>query len=164
MLRVDGVRFRLVEGSAVAAEVFLAETNTRHTAVRVGVFVAPAERREIESVLRRAGFRRSEPVGDITLIRLAARRGQRAVHVLREGDGAVPSGDGHARLHPGDPAAARARIARLSTAWLDLAAVYCRSRYATRPGYDVTESFEVQLIEEPAARRSQGLMQADRVR
>jgi hypothetical protein len=153
LLEAHGLAHRIVEGSAVAAEVFLAESNTLHTAVRVGVLVGAGDLPLVERSLRRAGFRPGDPVGDSTLLRLASRNGRRAVHVLLEGGGLDGREPAAKSRHPADPAAARARAARLRTAWLDLAAVYRRVHYETRPDHDVTESFEVQLIDLPARAR-----------
>ena len=45
------------------------------------------------------------------------------------------------------------RAIRLGSAWLDVATAFRRIRHATTDEQDVTESFEVQLIERPPDRR-----------
>ena len=146
MLADGGFPARIVEGSAVAAEVFLSNTNTLHTAVRVAIFVVPDDEPGVMRTLRKHDFKPCEPSGDRRLLRMAAESGRRAVHVLFDGDPSRESSD-DSDLHPGDPAAARARAVRLGTAWLDLIAVCRRVRHDASDGHETTESFEVQLIE-----------------
>ncbi|MCP3905064.1 MAG: hypothetical protein GY715_15680 [Planctomycetes bacterium] len=138
----DGLRYTVVEGSAVAAEVFLAETNTLHTAVRVAVRVTGDGLDPIDRALRRAGFDRAKPMGDGTLLRLAGRNGRRAIHVLFDGDGHGASGHDH----PGSAAAARARLRLLNGAMVDVTTAYRRAVHDSSPEHDVTESFAVQVV------------------
>lgn len=145
---------RIVEGSAVAAEVFLADTNTLHTAVRAAVYVTPERRPATGRMLRDAGFERTEPTGDTTLLRMAARGGRRPIHVLFDGsdgdavnDAASDIPGEHPGAHPGTPEARRARMLRIGSAWLALAEAWRRDLHASEETHDVTESFEVQLIE-----------------
>ncbi|MHC4992106.1 MAG: hypothetical protein ACYTGC_14135 [Planctomycetota bacterium] len=157
ILDADGVKGGIVDGSAVAAEVYLAETNTLHTAIRVAVFVAAPDRRDLERALQRAGFDRSEPSGDVHLLRLAGRGGRRAVHVLFEPDAAA---DGEP-AHPASVEGSRARARRLASAWIEPAATFIRAHLDADETHDISESFEIQLIEQPAAVRD-GVLPRDR--
>jgi hypothetical protein len=148
LLSAKGLPCRIVDGSAAAAEVYLSDTNTLHTAVRVAMHIDAGEQPDLARALAAVGFAACEPAGDMTLLRLAATRGRRAIHVLIEGDGRIKDGD----QHPADPAAVRARTARLASAMLPLAASFRRVRDITGEEHDVTESFEVHLIEAPGAR------------
>jgi hypothetical protein len=72
--------------------------------------------------------------------------------VLVEGD-EIDTADGGPSTHPGDPGAARARAARIGSAWLPLAGSFRRVRDGATDEHDVTESFEVHLIERPVEAR-----------
>ncbi|NNM24582.1 MAG: hypothetical protein HKO59_01130 [Phycisphaerales bacterium] len=151
LLDARDVPCRIVEGSAAAAEVYLSDTNTLHTAVRVAMYAEPRARDAIDAALQSASFRVADPAGDMTLLRLAAARGRRAIHVLVDGDTPEPAGR---PIHPGDEQATRMRAERIGSAWLPLAATYRRVRDAPGAERDVTESFEVHVIEHaPTAER-----------
>ncbi|MHC4991026.1 MAG: hypothetical protein ACYTJ0_11230 [Planctomycetota bacterium] len=148
ILAADGLRAAIVDGSAVAVELYVEDTNTRCTEVRVAVFVAPGDRRPVERVLARAGFEATAPTADATLLRLAGRRGRRAIHVLF--DAAHGSSRRSAARAPSSAEAASARAARLATAWLEPAATFRRVGRGVAAAHDIMESFEVQLIERRA--------------
>lgn len=136
----------VVDGSAVAVELRLSEADTRCYAIRVAVFVAPRARRDVELTLLRAGFRVTTPSSDGPLLRLARRHGRRPVHVLFDAAG-QRSDD----VHPSAPEAARARSARMASAWLEPVSTFCRTCHDAEDAREITESFEVQLIERVSA-------------
>lgn len=140
ILGAGDVDARVIDGSAVAVEVCLADTNTAHTAVRVGVLVAPADRPAVERLLAREGFRSAAPAGDATLLRLGGRGIRRPVHVLFE------SGDTGAEPRSTNAQAVRERSRRLMAAWCDPTSTMRREHHESRATRDVTESFEVQLF------------------
>jgi hypothetical protein len=141
-LDAAGLPCPLVEGSAVAAEVFIAQSNTLHTVVRVALRVDKRRRRAIDRTLRGAGYERSEPMRDGTLLRMATQHGHGAIHVLFDGEDAAG-----ANGHPGSRAAARARAVRIGSALVDVEAAYRRSEHEAAADHDVTETFEVQIVD-----------------
>lgn len=108
-----GVPHRIVEGSAVAAQVRFTDEQLIRAVLRVDIAVRPAARHRYEAALRALGYTPGKGSGDVALMRIAGRRGRRPVHVLFEGTGAPPP----TRHHPGSPEAAAERARRLSAAF-----------------------------------------------
>jgi hypothetical protein len=148
--RIAGdVPHRLVEGSAVAAQVRFTDEQLIRAVLRVDVGVSPAARPRYEARLRDHGFIPGSGSGDVALMRIAGRRGRRPVHVLFEGPDAPPPSP----HPPGSPEAAAERARRLSAAFRPILGTWLTT--VEREGDDetrLTETREVHLVsDQPAA-------------
>ncbi|MFK7960847.1 MAG: hypothetical protein AB8G96_10010 [Phycisphaerales bacterium] len=162
-----GVDHRVIDGSAVAAEVQFSEEQLTRAVLRVDVAVADGTQRAAGRALAAAGFAPGPPSGDVALMRIAHRRGRRAVHVLMDGDAAeseLAGAGGGAdandrrpalapRVHPGSPEAAHRRAATLAQAFLPVAGTWIRTDEHAVPPEDSgrddatrSETREVQLV------------------
>jgi hypothetical protein len=150
---IAGLPHRVVEGSAVAAEVRFSEEDLLRAVLRVDVAVPGARLAAVKERLREHGYRDAGPApdaGDVALMRIAARRGRRAVHVLLEAADAEPAGP---RPHPGSPEAAADRARRLARAFHPILATWRRTHERRREdGVTVLETREVHLVAEPSPR------------
>lgn len=156
-LRADlaGIRHRIVEGSAVAAEVRFSEDRITRALLRVDVEVDDADLESAGRTLRSLGFAPGDPSGDVALLRVAARRGRRPIHVIFDDDG--PDADPRSgaapppaasRPHPSSPEAARERVRRLAGAFRPIHATWRRATEVPAAASDgtVSEEREVNLV------------------
>ncbi len=124
-LTAAGVETRVAEGSAIAAEILLADDNVRRRAIRVNLLLRePALERAVEALTAR-GYRRlpatrSGASATVELLKRAARDRRGAVHVVFDEELApagrlrsAPTG-GVPRVHPGSEEAVRDRARRLA--------------------------------------------------
>lgn len=124
-LRRAGVETRIAEGSAIAAEILLADENLRRRAIRANLLVEGRSIERAADTLARRGFRRigsSRHGGSATveLLKRAARDRRGAVHVVFDED-LAPAGELRDRVrmpmprfHPGSAEAAAERASRLA--------------------------------------------------
>jgi hypothetical protein len=125
LLQRAGVETRIAEGSAIAAEILLADENLRRRAIRANLLVRDRSIDRGAEALARRGFRRIGPLkqggsATVELLKRAARDRRGAVHVVFDED-LAPAGalrdrvrTPTPRLHPGSAEAAAERAARLS--------------------------------------------------
>lgn len=118
-----GVSTTVVEGSAIAAEVSIAEENLRRRAIRANLQVAHGDLEAARRILGEFGFRdlppsRRRASATIELLKRASRDRRGAVHVIFDEE-LAPTGSLRerpatvGRPHPGSPQAAAERIERL---------------------------------------------------
>ena len=123
-LSAAGIETRIAEGSAVAAEIALAEENLRRRAIRANLLLRETAIAAAAETLARRGFRRVASAsrgGSATaeLLRRAARDRRAAVHVVFDEE-LAPAGSLRDRVataprfHPGSPEAAQERARRLA--------------------------------------------------
>lgn len=123
-LQHAGLETRIAEGSAIAAEIALADENLRRRAIRANLLLREASIAAATETLLRRGFRRVVSAGregsaTVELLKRAARDRRAAVHVVFDEE-LAPAGslrDRHAALpkfHPGSAEAARERARRLA--------------------------------------------------
>lgn len=123
-LQHAGLETRIAEGSAIAAEIALADENLRRRAIRANLLLREASIAAAAETLLRRGFRRvvsSSRDGSATveLLKRAARDRRAAVHVVFDEE-LAPTGSlrdrvtAPPRLHPGSVEAARERALRLA--------------------------------------------------
>lgn len=146
----EGLPTRLVEGSAIAAELQPLGEAWRRRAIRAGIEVAASELSRAESLLRRLGFAPSRGQPTIELMRQAHRFGRSASHAILGEDLEVATGerrDGEARtLHPGSPEAAEARARLIGRYRLVASVTLARSwRRKSRHG-GIEETLEIGLV------------------
>lgn len=149
-LAAEGLPTRLVEGSAIAAELQPLGEAWRRRAIRAGVEVAAAELTRAELLLRRLGFAPARGQPTIELMRQAHRSGRSASHAILGEDPAVATrerSDGEGRtLHPGSPEAAEARAKLLGRYRLVPSVTLARSwRRESRHG-GIEETLEIGLV------------------
>ena len=149
-----GVPHRAVEGSAVAAEVRFSEEDLLRAVLRVDLAVPASHLDSVQRRLHEHGYHDAGPApdaGDVALMRVAARRGRRAVHVLLEAAEEHASGP---RPHPGSAEAAEDRARRLARAFQPILAT-CRRTHERRRGDGVTvlETRDVHLVADPSPPR-----------
>lgn len=119
----EGVSTTVVEGSAIAAEVSIAEENLRRRAIRANLQVARGDLDAARRILGEIGFRdlppsRRRASATIELLKRASRDRRGAVHVIFDEE-LAPTGTlrerppAIGRPHPGSPQAAAERIDRL---------------------------------------------------
>jgi hypothetical protein len=125
LLRRAGVETRIAEGSAIAAEILLADENLRRRAIRANLLVVDRTIERAADALIQGGFRRigsARPGGSATveLLKRAARDRRGAVHVVFDED-LAPAGELRERVrvptppfHPGSDEAAAERARRLA--------------------------------------------------
>ncbi len=142
----SGVPHRVVEGSAVAAQVRFTDEQLVRAVLRVDVAVTPANRDALETRLRGGGYEPGDGSGDVALMRIAGRRGRRPVHVLFEGRDVEPG----PRHHPASPEARAERSRRLAQAFRPILATWriTHERPGTPDEPTVTETREVHLVDE----------------
>lgn len=158
ILAGGGVAARVVDGSALAAEVEFGEDGSRRAIVRMSLFVPPASIATAERTLRAAGFADATRTDDLLVIRLALERGRRVVHTLFDDELPPRAGTGSLvdlpapRHHPASEEGRRERARRLSLWKLETAARLMRIRHSTEPdGLALSESLEISLVAEPPA-------------
>ncbi|MEY3023613.1 MAG: hypothetical protein RJA16_439, partial [Planctomycetota bacterium] len=112
LLQRAGVETRIAEGSAIAAEILLADENLRRRAIRANLLVRDRSIDRGAETLARRGFRRIGPLkqggsATVELLKRAARDRRGAVHVVFDED-LAPAGalrdrvrTPTPRLHPG---------------------------------------------------------------
>lgn len=156
ILASAGIAARVVDGSALAAEVEFGEDGSRRAIVRMSLFVPNGTADRAERTLRKAGFTDAARIDDLLVIRLALERGRRVVHTLFDDE--LPPTTGHAsiadlpppRHHPASEEGRRERARKLSLWRLEVAARLLRVRHAVEPdGLTSSESLEVSLVPEP---------------
>jgi len=157
ILAAAGVAARVVDGSALAAEVEFREDGSRRAIVRMSLFVAEASVAAAVRALDRAGFGPAERTDDLAVIRYALERGRRVVHTLFDDELPPTAGERSLadlpppRTHPGSEEGRRERARRLSLWRLEPAARRMRIRHGTdADGVGSSESLEVLLVAEPA--------------
>jgi hypothetical protein len=149
-LAAEGLSTRLVEGSAVAAELQPLGEAWRRRAIRAGIEVAASELSRAESLLRGLGFAPSRGQPTIELMRQAHRFGRSASHAILGEDPASAAGeggDGPSRApHPGSPEAAEARARLIGRYRLVASVTLARSwRRKSRHG-GIEETLEIGLV------------------
>lgn len=124
-LSAAGVETRIAEGSAIAAEIALAEDDLRRRAIRANLLLREPSIAAAAEALARQGFRRlggsaREGSATIELLKRAARDRRAAVHVVFDEE-LAPTGSlrdrvagAPPRFHPGSPQAAQERARRLA--------------------------------------------------
>ena len=139
-----GVESRLVEGSALSAELSSCDELVRRFASRASLSVAREDLARAGRALADAGWHAADPQGDIHILRTAARRGRHLVFALiDEASGGEAQG-----LHPAHPRAASLRDERLSRWRVRPAMTLGRQESkADELGRTVTETFELGLVE-----------------
>jgi hypothetical protein len=158
ILAGGGVAARVIDGSALAAEVEFGEDGSRRAIVRMSLFVPPGSVTVAERTLRTAGFGDAIRTDDLLVIRLALERGRRVVHTLFDDELPPRAGTGSLadlpapRHHPASEEGRRERARRLSLWKLDTAVRLMRIRHWTEPdGLASSESLEISLVVEPPA-------------
>ncbi len=156
ILASGGIAARVVDGSALAAEVEFGEDGSRRAIVRMSLFVPRNSLAAAERTLRDAGFGDATRTDDLLVIRLALERGRRVVHTLFDDELPPRAGTGSIadlpppRHHPGSEEGRRERARRLSLWRLEVAARLHRIRHAVDPdGLASSESLEISLVAEP---------------
>lgn len=156
ILAAGGILARVVDGSALAAEVEFGDDGSRRAIVRMSLFVPADATGTAERVLRTAGFTDETRSDDLLVIRLALERGRRVVHTLFDDE--LPPQAGVRSLsdlpppphHPGSEEGRRERARRLSLWRLETAARLARTRHAVEAdGLPSSESLEISLVAEP---------------
>lgn len=151
--QVAGLPHRVVEGSAVAAEVRFSEEDLLRAVLRVDLAVPAADLGTVQRRLREHGYRDVGPAGDggdVSLMRIAARRGRRAVHVLLDPAGELEA-PADRRPHPGSAEAAAERARRLARAYLPILATWrCTLERTRDDGVSVVETRDVHLVADAA--------------
>lgn len=123
-LQQAGLESRIAEGSAIAAEIALADENLRRRAIRANLLLREASVAAAAEALLRHGFRRvasgsREGSATVELLKRAARDRRAAVHVVFDEE-LAPTGSLRDRVaepprfHPGSEEAARDRAKRLA--------------------------------------------------
>lgn len=157
ILASGGVAARVVDGSALAAEVEFGEDGSRRAIIRMSLFVPAASVTDADRTLRSAGFVEAVRSDDLLVIRLALERGRRVVHTLFDDE--LPPRGGLGSLadlpapkhHPASEEGRRERARRLSLWKLETASRLMRIRHWTEPdGLGASESLEISLVAEPA--------------
>ena len=157
ILASGGVAARVVDGSALAAEVEFGEDGSRRAIIRMSLFVPAASVTDADRTLRSAGFVEAVRSDDLLVIRLALERGRRVVHTLFDDE--LPPRGGLRSLvdlpapkhHPASEEGRRERARRLSLWKLETASRLMRIRHWTEPdGLGASESLEISLVAEPA--------------
>lgn len=146
LLARAGVPHRILDGSATAAEIELADEQRRRAIVRAAIRVERTALPPATAVLNRAGFAPSEPRGDVVLMQLARRRGRAAIHVLYADD-LEPAAPPPSRPHPGSAEAARERGRRIASAWADATELLARTCVRRDGDVEVIETFELELLD-----------------
>lgn len=157
-LRSGGVRHRLAEGGAIAAELAAAGETVRRLLVRIDLVLHPDDVTLATKVLRRNGFVPGRPFGDVDLLRLAARGGRRPVFVIFEaGRDGTRAGDADRPVpHPASETARRARAAILERTLRPTAGTMLLSRHDPVE----TESIEIALVPAAGIPRGSGVRPA----
>ncbi len=157
LLASGGIAARVVDGSALAAEVEFGEDGSRRAIVRMSLFVPRGSISAADRLLRAAGFGEASRIDDLLVIRLALERGRRVVHTLFDDELPPAAGTGSLadlptpRHHPASEEGRRERARRLSFWKLDVALRLLRVRHSVDPeGLAASESLEVSLVAEPA--------------
>lgn len=156
ILAAGGVAARVVDGSALAAEVEFGDDGSRRAIVRMSLFVPRDSVAAAERLLRAAGFGDAVRTDDLLVIRLALERGRRVVHTLFDDELPPRAGQGSLadlpppRHHPASEEGRRERARRLSLWKLEVAVRLLRVRHAVEAdGLASSESLEVSLVLEP---------------
>jgi len=152
-LRAGGVRHRLAEGGAIAAELAAGGETVRRLLVRLDLVLHPDDLDRARGVLKRNGFVPGRPFGDVDLIALASRGGRRPVFVLFDADADDPDASLRPLPHPASDAARRARAAILERALRPAAGTMLLSRHDPAE----TESVEIALVPAPGIPRGAGV-------
>lgn len=140
-----GVAARLVEGSALSAELSSSDELIRRFASRASLAIQPRDQERAERTLMQEGWQRAEPQGDMHLLRTASRHGRHLVFALLDED---EDGDRTKHVHPSHPEAARLRDARLSRWRTPVRLTLARQQ--TRQdelGCTITETFELSMVD-----------------
>lgn len=139
-----GIDASLVEGSALSAELSSSEELVRRFASRASLSVPPAQVERAELALAETGWRRSDPQGDLHLLRTAARHGRHLVFALLDDDADAPD---RTSLHFTHPEAVRRRHERLSRWRTSVVLTLARHHmHEDDVGRTVTETFELGLV------------------
>jgi DNA-binding transcriptional ArsR family regulator len=141
----SGIEATLVEGSALSAELSSSHELMRRFASRASLSIRVQDIEHAERTLTDAGWHRSEPQGDMHLLRTASRHGRHLVFALLDRD---EDADGPPPLHPTHPDAVRRRNARLSRWRTAVRLTLARQHtHEDEVGRTVTETFELSIVE-----------------
>lgn len=140
-----GIDASLVEGSALSAELSSSDELVRRFASRACLAVTPSQVERAELALAEAGWRRSDPQGDLHLLRTAARHGRHLVFALLDEDSDAPD---RTALHFTHPEAVRRRHERLSR-WRTSVVLTLAHHHTHEDdvGRTVTETFELSFVD-----------------
>lgn len=140
-----GVAAKLVEGSALSAELSSSDELVRRFASRASVSVGTHDLARAEGALVESGWQRASPQGDMPLLRTAVRHGRHLVFALLDHH---PDPDSARGLHPAHPEAIRLRNERLSQWRAAVRVTFARtSIHEDDAGRTAIESFELGLVE-----------------